>query len=172
MPPISAIRLALAIFAVASFSTSQADEAGSAHSMAMEHHASHRNNFSFGQPSEARLAQRTVAITMEDMSFEPKVVTVKPGEIVRFVIANSSAIDHEFTIGDKTSQQAHRLEMAAMAKIPGMGSMHHHDANAVSVSAHETKEVTWKFGQAAQLEYDCNIPGHFEAGMTGALIVQ
>jgi len=50
--------------------------------------------------------------------------------------------------------------------------MHHHDSNAVSVKAHETKEMTWKFDQAAQLEYDCNIPGHFEAGMTGALIVQ
>lgn len=173
MPSISVIRLlALAIFAVASASAVRAEVAGSGHSMAMEHHASHKDDFSFGEPSEARLAQRTVAITMTEMSFEPKILTVKPGEIVRFVITNSSDVDHEFTLGDKATQQAHRKEMAVMVTMPGMPPMHHHEANAVSVRAHESKEMTWKFGPAAQLEYDCNIPGHFEAGMTGALIVQ
>lgn len=164
--------MTLAIFAMVSGSAARADEAGSGHSMAMEHHAPHSDNFGFGQPSEARLAQKTVTITMNDMSFQPKTVTVKAGEIVRFAITNTSDIDHEFTLGDKTTQQAHREEMAAMAKMPGMATMHHHEANAVSVNAHETKDLIWKFGQAGVLEYDCNIPGHFEAGMTGVLSVQ
>jgi uncharacterized cupredoxin-like copper-binding protein len=171
--PNSVIRLlVLAAFPIAPLCAMQADETGSGHSMAMEHHASHADSFSFGRPSEARSAQRTVTITMGDMSFQPTIVTVKTGEIVRFVIANTSDIDHEFTLGDKAIQQAHRKEMAGMGKMAGMAAMHHHDSNAVSVKAHETKEMTWKFDQAAQLEYDCNIPGHYEAGMTGTLIVQ
>jgi uncharacterized cupredoxin-like copper-binding protein len=168
--PNSVIRLiVLAALPIAPSYAAQPGETGAGHSTAMEHPAPHVDGFGFGHPGEARLAQRTVAITMGDMTFHPALVTVKSGEIVRFVITNTSNIDHEFTLGDKATQQTHRKEMAEMT---GMEGMHHHDSNAVSVKAHETKDITWAFGQAAALEYDCNIPGHYEAGMTGALIVE
>jgi uncharacterized cupredoxin-like copper-binding protein len=169
----SALRLiVLAALPIAPAAATPPDEAGSSHSMAMDNHASHANSFSFGRPGDPRQAQRTVTITMADMRFQPAIVKVKAGETIHFVIVNTSNIDHDFTLGDKPVQEAHRKEMAEMANMAGMEGMHHHDANAVSVKAHETKEITWTFGQAGALEYDCNIPGHYEAGMTGALIVE
>jgi uncharacterized cupredoxin-like copper-binding protein len=61
--------------------------------------------------------------------------------------------------------------MAEMIEKDGMEGMSHSDPNAVLVKARETKELTWKFGAATQLEYDCKVPGHYEAGMTGGLLV-
>jgi uncharacterized cupredoxin-like copper-binding protein len=35
----------------------------------------------------------------------------------------------------------------------------------------ETKELIWTFGNVAELEYACNVPGHYESGMHGELRV-
>ncbi|TCS60997.1 cupredoxin domain-containing protein [Varunaivibrio sulfuroxidans] len=41
---------------------------------------------------------------------------------------------------------------------------------AVSVPAGKTKELIWKFaGPPTKIKFDCNIPGHYESGMTGVI---
>ncbi|MEY3639840.1 MAG: hypothetical protein RIR68_2973, partial [Pseudomonadota bacterium] len=46
------------------------------------------------------------------------------------------------------------------------------DLLALSVKPGETKEWVIKFDQAQTLQMACLIPGHFEAGMKGQVIVQ
>lgn len=126
--------------------------------------------FAFGQLGERSKVDRTVTITTLDMRFEPKVLKVKTGETIRFVVMNKSDVDHDFTIGDAATQTAHRTEMLAAM---GKGAKMHHDAdpNAISIKAGQVGELVWKFSRAGQFEFDCNVPGHYEAGMKGTITV-
>ena len=123
----------------------------------------------FGEPGLAAKVDRTITVTMNDMTFDPRSLRVAAGDTIRFVIVNKSAVDHDFTIGDESTQREHRAEMAEMAKNGTMER--HHDPNAVFVKAGETKELTWKFSRIGVFEFDCDIPGHYEAGMKGLIAV-
>lgn len=132
-----------------------------------------RHVFPFGQPGKAEDVNRDVAIVMKDISFDPASVTVKAGEIIRFHVKNQSNIDHDFTLGDEKTQVEHRKEMAEMAEMMGPGSEMHHDAeaNAIMVKAGQEADLIWKFTRSGTLEFDCNIPGHYEGGMKGIITV-
>jgi len=52
-----------------------------------------------------------------------------------------------------------------------MGGMKHDDPNSVLVEPGKTAELTWTFTKASGLEFACNIPGHYQAGMVGKLNV-
>jgi len=133
-------------------------------------HAAPAETFTVGEPGKRAKVDRTIAIKMNDMSFEPNSLHVRLNETVRFVVTNTSRVDHEFVLGDVASQIAHRKEMVEMAeKGEDMGG--DHDPNAVGVKAAKTGELIWRFTRAGAYEFDCNIPGHFESGMTGAIEV-
>lgn len=123
----------------------------------------------FGEPGIPAKAERTIIMTMNGMNFEPASLQVAAGETIRFVVVNRSGIDHDFTIGDERTQKEHRAEMAEMTKNGTMER--HHDPNAVFVKAGETKELAWKFSRIGAFEFDCDIPGHYEAGMKGLIAV-
>ncbi len=145
----------------------------------------------FGEPAKARQATRTVAITMRDNEFDPETVTVKAGEIVRFVVVNKGELLHEFNIGTAAMHAEHQVEMAMMmdhgvltptsfvrdvskidhARTGGMKmeEMKHDHPNSVLVEPGKTAELVWKFTKSAKLEFACNVPGHYEAGMVGTI---
>jgi uncharacterized cupredoxin-like copper-binding protein len=134
------------------------------------HHGSPSAGFLFGEPGKLGEVNRTLDITMGDMSFDPTSLEVAAGETIRFVVTNKSELDHDFTLGDIATQTAHRAEMA---KASGGGGMEHgDDANAVMVRARQTRELIWKFTRPGTLEFDCNIPGHYEAGMKGVIAIR
>jgi uncharacterized cupredoxin-like copper-binding protein len=136
---------------------------GAQHGASFEH-------FSFGEPGNAGKVDRTVKITMKDLSFEPAFLKVKVGETVRFIVTNASDVDHDFTLGDVPTQVAHRQEMVEMAEKGG--EMHHEDdPNAILVKSRQTAKLIWKFTKTGKFEFDCNVPGHFEGGMTGVITV-
>jgi uncharacterized cupredoxin-like copper-binding protein len=54
----------------------------------------------------------------------------------------------------------------------GAAPMRHDDPNAVLVNPGKTEEMIFKFTKAANLEFACNIPGHYEAGMVGNVVFQ
>jgi uncharacterized cupredoxin-like copper-binding protein len=138
--------------------------------MAGMQHGASGESFPFGEPGTAGTVDRTINITMKDITFDPAAVQVKTGETIRFVVTNRSEGDHDFTIGDVEAQTAHRKEMAEMMER-GMEMHHDDDPNAVSVEAGETGTLIWKFTHAGSFEFDCNIPGHYEAGMKGVITV-
>ncbi|AWY43698.1 copper-binding protein [Pseudomonas putida] len=147
------------------------------------------HTYDFGQPAAAAKATRSVEVVMGDMSFTPKAIDVKAGETVRFVLVNKGQLLHEFNLGDAAMHASHQQEMLKMQQsgmltptgmkdmdhsaMAGMdhGAMKHDDPNSVLVEPGKTAELTWTFSKATSLEFACNIPGHYQAGMVGKLTV-
>ncbi|MCW1246089.1 cupredoxin family protein [Pseudomonas sp. SAICEU22] len=146
--------------------------------------------FDFGQPAPAAEASRSIEVVMGDMSFNPKALDIKAGETVRFVLINKGQLLHEFNLGDGAMHAEHQQEMLKMQQdgmlsptgmASGMdhaamghgdkGGMSHDDPNSVLVQPGKTGELTWTFTKATRLEFACNVPGHYQAGMKGDLTV-
>ncbi|TGN40433.1 cupredoxin domain-containing protein [Marinobacter confluentis] len=147
-------------------------------------HGGHHGNSAMGEPGKAEDVSRTIDVTMMDNYYEPESISVKPGETIRFRVKNEGALVHEFNIGTADMHEAHQEEMQMMVKhgvIKGdridhkmmemdMGdghSMKHDDPNSVLMEPGETKEIIWTFTKATDLEFACNVPGHYQAGMYG-----
>ncbi|TBN48057.1 plastocyanin/azurin family copper-binding protein [Pseudomonas sp. BGI-2] len=151
--------------------------------------ASPAHTYDFGQPAPAAKATRSVEVVMGDMSFTPKAIDIKAGETVRLVLVNNGQLLHEFNLGDAAMHARHQQEMMKMQQsgmltptgmkemdhgsMAGMdhGMMKHDDPNSVLVEPGKTAELTWTFTKATNLEFACNIPGHYQAGMVGKLTV-
>lgn len=146
----------------------------------------HSHGEKIGSPAAAEDAGRTVEIVLYDNYYEPENVTAKVGEVIRFAIKNEGQLVHEFNIGTAAMHAAHKGEMLMMLqhgvlfpdridreKMAAGGedghSMKHDEPNSVLLEPGETAEVVWKFSEAAKLEFACNIPGHYEAGMVGEI---
>lgn len=140
-----------------------------AHQMSGHDSAAHTHDkkTDYGKPGNPAKAKRTIKVTaLDTMRFEPASYTVKAGETVRFVITNTGKIDHEFALGDAKSQREH-AEM--MKQMPGMK---HEEPNAVTIAPGQTKEIVWQFTKAGKVEVACHLPGHYEAGMKGDILVE
>ena len=150
--------------------------------------ASPAHSFDFGEPAPAAKATRNVEVVMGDMSFNPKAIEIKAGETVRFVLVNKGQLLHEFNLGDSAMHARHQQEMLKMQQngmlTPtgmkemdhrAMGEtdhgMQHDDPNSVLVEPGKRAELTWTFNKPMNLEFACNIPGHYQAGMVGQLTV-
>ncbi|NIE77635.1 cupredoxin family protein [Pantoea sp. Tr-811] len=149
--------------------------------------AGEAKTFAFGEPAPAAKATRTVEVLLKDIAFEPKSLQVKAGETVRFVLINQGKLPHEFNLGDKAMHAEHQKEMIAMQGKLFNNAMQHegmdhsqmghgahgHDAgNTVLVQPGQRAELTWTFRQSAPIEFACNVPGHYQAGMVGALTIE
>jgi uncharacterized cupredoxin-like copper-binding protein len=130
----------------------------------------HPGSFWFGAPGKATDVDRTIRVNANDISFDPPALQVKAGETVRFVVTNASDVDHEFTLGDTKTQEEHRTEMAAMADVAAGRA--HGDSNAVFIKGGETREIIWRFAKVGQIEFACNVPGHYESGMKGTIAIR
>lgn len=127
-------------------------------------------SFSAGQPGDPKKPARVVLVTMREgdgkMMFVPDRVEIKRGEQIRFILQNTGALDHEFVLASTEDNLKHAEEMK---KNP---DMEHDDPNAKRLAPKAKGEIVWRFTKAGQFEYGCLIPGHREAGMTGAIIVK
>jgi uncharacterized cupredoxin-like copper-binding protein len=90
---------------------------------------------------------------------------VKRGETVRFVVKNTGKVAHELVLGSMKELKAHA---ELMRKHPGM---EHEEPNQAFVKPGETREIVWQFTRAGTVDFACTVPGHFEAGMTGRVVV-
>ncbi len=50
--------------------------------------------------------------------------------------------------------------------------MKHDDPNSVLLEPGKTAEIVWTFNETTSLEFACNVPGHYQAGMVGDLDVE
>jgi uncharacterized cupredoxin-like copper-binding protein len=121
----------------------------------------------FGHPGDAGKATRTIDVAMTDaMRFTPRDFTVKKGETIRFVVRNEGSVEHEMVLGTEASLREHAQEMRDM---PGMA---HVDPNMVRVKPGARGSFVWTFDKAGRFSVACLIPGHFEAGMKGSVVVR
>jgi len=121
----------------------------------------------FGQYEPDLEPTQTVAISMADtMRFSPSELTVKTGDIVKFVVANDGELMHEFVLGTADSLAEH-AEM--MLKHP---NMEHDEAYMAHVEPGKEMEIIWQFTETGTFEFGCLLPGHFQAGMKGTITVE
>jgi uncharacterized cupredoxin-like copper-binding protein len=121
----------------------------------------------FGHAADPARAKRSITIGMDDrLRFTPAKVAVRKGEVVRFVVSNSGKLPHEFILGTLAELKEHAQ---IMQKHPGM----EHDApHMAQVAPGNSRSVTWQFTQSGEFYYGCLVPGHFEAGMLGKVVVR
>lgn len=92
----------------------------------------------------AAAAAMTVEVDSFDIYFEPKELTIPADTDVQFILPNKGAAAHNFAID--------ALDIS------------------VDIAPGDTKEIVIN-AKAGEYEFYCNVPGHKEAGMIGALIV-
>lgn len=121
---------------------------------------------SIGQAGVAADVTRTVEVDMSDaMRFTPAAIQARQGETIRFVVKNSGQLKHEFVLGTAKDLKAHG---EVMKKHP---HMEHADDNMLSVAPGQSAELLWRFTQAGTVDFACLHPGHYDAGMKGAVTV-
>ncbi|MCP5277911.1 MAG: cupredoxin family protein [Thiobacillus sp.] len=122
---------------------------------------------SWGIAGDPVAVTRTVTLRMTDnMRFTPDLVRVKQGETVRFVLHNEGVMLHEMVIGTRAVLQEHA---ALMRKFP---EMEHDEPYMAHVDPGKTGEILWRFNRAGDFEFACLIPGHYEGGMRGRILVR
>ncbi|VTU31330.1 plastocyanin [Variovorax sp. SRS16] len=133
---------------------------------ASAHGDSHDETDAIGKPGIASKAIRAVNIEMTDaMRFTPANINVRQGETVRFVITNSGKLKHELMLGTEKELKEH---YELMKKNP---EMEHDDPNQVSLAPGTKGDIVWQFTKAGEVDFACLQPGHYDAGMKGAVNV-
>jgi len=137
-----------------------------------------------GEAGQASEVSRTIEVSMYDNYYEPENISVKPGETIRFIVRNKGEFVHEFNIGTAAMHATHQEEMMMMvehgaleadrinheAMMMDMGNGHtmkHDDPNSVLLEPGQEGEIIWKFNEETSIEFACNVPGHYQAGMMG-----
>lgn len=127
---------------------------------------SHSDGEAIGVAGEVAKVTRTVKVDMTDnMRFNPSRVVVRQGETIRFVVKNSGQLKHEFVLGTEKELKEH---YEVMKKFP---EMEHADPNMVTVAPGKTGGVIWQFTKGGRVDFGCLQPGHYDAGMKGAVLV-
>jgi uncharacterized cupredoxin-like copper-binding protein len=120
----------------------------------------------FGIAGDPANVTKTIQLSMTDkMRFTPDKLNVKQGDTVKFVITNKGKMLHEMVVGTKKELQEHAK---MMQKFP---DMEHDEPYMAHVKPGKTEEMVWTFNQPGTFDYACLIAGHFQAGMTGKIVV-
>ena len=110
---------------------------------------------------------KTIEISMADtMRFSPAMLSIKSGDVVRFLVSNDGALQHEFVLGTPDSLSEHAK---LMIKFP---NMEHEEPYMAHVDPGKEMEIVWQFTKAGAFEFGCLLPGHFQAGMKGTITVE
>jgi uncharacterized cupredoxin-like copper-binding protein len=139
----------------------------SAHSGHGQHGA---HTFAAGEPGDPKRPFRTVEILMTDqgakMGYTPDRLEVKRGEQVKFVLKNVGVVDHEFLVDTVQNNAKHKLEMEKNPDIE------HEEPNGARLKPGTTREILWRFTKAGTFEFACLLPGHYESGMKGIVVIK
>ena len=121
----------------------------------------------FGKSGDPKKVTRTVNVTMSDrMRYTPDSIQVKAGETVKLVVKNEGKMMHELVLGRAQDLKAHA---ELMKKHPGM---EHDEPYMAHVAPGKTESIVWQFNKSGEFQFGCLIPGHFEAGMIGKVVVK
>jgi uncharacterized cupredoxin-like copper-binding protein len=121
----------------------------------------------FGREGDPRKVKRVITIEMSDaMRFFPDQIRVKKGQTVRFVVRNGGQLPHEMVLGTHDDLKRHAALMKKNADTD------HDDATVAHVEPGATGRIVWQFTKAGEFYYGCLVPGHFDAGMIGTVVVR
>ena len=121
----------------------------------------------FGKTGDPAAVTQTISMVMSDeMTFTPNVLKVAVGDTIRFIVENTGEDLHEMVLGRTEDLKKHAKMMVEFPE------MEHEEPYMAHVEAGEKGEIVWTFSKAGQFEFGCLIPGHYDAGMRGTIIVQ
>jgi uncharacterized cupredoxin-like copper-binding protein len=104
----------------------------------------------------------TVQLDVEHSRFRPTTLRVRAHTEVRFVVVNHDPIGHELIVGDGRLHARH---------AQGTEPWHPPRPGEVSVGANARASTTYVFHEPGTVVYACHLPGHFEFGMHGRVVV-
>lgn len=84
------------------------------------------------------------------------------GETVRFVVRNKDPIDHELIVGPMPVQLGHES---------GREASHPPRPGEVSVPLLSSASTTYEFEERGTIWFGCHLPGHWNYGMLGRVLV-
>jgi uncharacterized cupredoxin-like copper-binding protein len=109
--------------------------------------------FVAGTPASPRVVQ---VVATPQLRLLPAAVTVQAGETITFQVTTMGPVVHEFMVGPAADVAA---DKAGTPEIADLGMM-------------QTKSLTYTFTGPGPFAFACHVPGHFEAGMSGTIVVQ
>jgi uncharacterized cupredoxin-like copper-binding protein len=120
-----------------------------------------------GKPGDSSKVSRTVTLEVGDgLPFTPPTITVKRGETIRFIVKNSGNVKHEMVLGTESQlRELYHTRMQAPEKELVSPS-------GITVDAGKSGEIIWEFTKFGTVSFACLLPGHFDAGERGTVIVQ
>lgn len=89
-------------------------------------------------------------IVMNDMRFEPAVISGAPGETLEILLRNTDTVVHDFTVDDL-------------------------DGESTQIELQPRQELSFSLNlpdEPGEWEFYCSIPGHRQLGMVGVIQVQ
>ncbi len=103
---------------------------------------------------------RLVEVAMTDqLKFMPDQIPVMRGETVTFLLTNEGTAVHEFAVGPSDKVDADEVDGKLVVE-------------ADEIDGHHIKTVTYTFDGSGPYAFACHEPGHFEAGMRGAITLR
>jgi uncharacterized cupredoxin-like copper-binding protein len=104
----------------------------------------------------------TFKIRIDRSHFSTSRLRVRPHTTVQFVVVNRDPIGHEFIIGDAEVHARHESgHEASHPPVPGE----------VSIPPLSTGTTTFELHEPGVVEFACHLPGHFQYGMVGEVVV-
>jgi len=126
-----------------------------------------------GKLGDPARVSRTVEVVAIENAFSLKSLQVRDGETVRFVVRNDGMDPHELIIGTTAEHTEHRMMMREMMEAQKRGQPHSmavmEHTSGVWVEPGRAASFVWTFARTPNLEFACNIPGHYEDGMHGPI---
>ena len=155
-------RKLLFVFSFAAFSAVAFAQHDHSHGDKARDHADHQET-AFGRAADPTKARRTIMVEMRDSNeFAPSEITVRQGEIVRFVAVNAGIEMHEMVLGTMQDLKDH----AAMMKE--RRDMHHDEPHMAHVAPGNSGVIAWEFTKPGEFYFGCLVDDHFERGIDEA----
>lgn len=136
---------------------------------------------------DAAAPAQKLTLTMTEFQFAPKTVSVKPGTAVELTVVNKGTVEHEFMLYPSPGSTSMNMDMdkygAENTYFKDIGTVEvviqgltatRKTSRLERVGLNPRQSATIKFvaKKAGTFEFACHIPGHYEAGMKGALTVK
>jgi uncharacterized cupredoxin-like copper-binding protein len=121
----------------------------------------------FGIAGDPNRVTMSVGLAMLDtMRFVPDRIEVRVGENVRLMVRNNGKVQHEMVLGSLDELKRHAEMMR------GHPDMKHDEPHMAHVAPDKIEWIVWTFNRPGEFYYGCLVPGHFEAGMLGKIVVR
>lgn len=120
----------------------------------------------WGIAGQSSAVGRRVSIRMLDrLRFEPSHLSIRLGETLKIAIVNTGVVMHELAIGTPEALAEHA---DLMRRYPDMA---HEEAHVIHIPPGRRGTLVWHFNREGAFGFACLVPGHFDAGMRGTILV-